>query len=107
VLADLEHAGVREQWLERLERRVFGNLIGHDLAAEQGGVAGLSALAMAERHVAGFVGRDREGYAAQLRLHRIEARRLRVDGQKAALARALDPGAQPPEAAHGPLPLAR
>ena len=101
ILADLEHARVREQRLERLERVAFGNLIGHDVAAEQRAVAALPALAMTERHVARLIRPDRERETAQLGLHRIETRGLRVDGDKAVLARALDPGLEPVEAAHG------
>ena len=35
IVADLEHALVREQRLERIERHALGNLIGRDVAAEQ------------------------------------------------------------------------
>ncbi len=99
IVADLEHAHVGEQRLERIERRALGNLIGSDVAAEQAGA--LAALPMAERHVAGFVRRHRERKSAQLRLHRIEARGHHIDGDDTGVARALDPGLEPFDAAHG------
>ena len=78
VLADLEHAAVFQQRLERRERIALGNLVRRKLGREQAGVA-LAGLAMTERHVAGFVRRDREREAAQLGLHRVEAVGLGVE----------------------------
>ena len=100
VLADLEHAFVLEQRLERVERCALGDLIGRDLALEQAAAA-VAALAVRQRHVAGLVRRQRQRKAAQLRLHRIEAGGLGVDRDKTLVAGALDPGLEPVEAAHG------
>ena len=57
--------------LHRVERGAFGNLIGRDLALEQAAIA-VAALTVRQRHIAGFVRRQRQREAAELRLHRIE-----------------------------------
>ena len=44
VVPDLERARVGEQWLERLERGAFGNLIGQHVAAEQAAALAVAAL---------------------------------------------------------------
>ncbi len=64
VLADLEHARIFEQRLERCERVRLGNLAGRKSFAEQPAVA-IAGLAMSERYVAGLVRRDREREPAQ------------------------------------------
>ena len=61
----------------------------------------VAALAMAERHVAGFVVGDRQREAAEARLHRIEAGGLGVDRDDADVLGARDPGLQPVERADG------
>ena len=91
---------VFEQRLHRVERGAFGNLIGRDRALKQAAIA-VAALAVRQRHVAGFVRRQRQRKAAQLRLHRIETRGLGIDGDEALFARALDPGLEAIEGAHG------
>src|SRR5262249_56836213 len=72
-----------------------------DLAGEQTAAAAVAAFAMAERNVASLVGGKREREAAQRRLHRIEARGLGIDRDRAEVARARDPGREAVEAAHG------
>src|SRR5262249_29121120 len=76
------------------------DLVGRDLAGEQTAVTAVAAFAMAERNVASLVGGEREREAAQRRLHRIEARGLRIEREHPELARARDPGGEPVEAAH-------
>ena len=98
VLPDLEDALVLEQRLEDGERLRNRHLRGHDLAWKEAGA--VAALAVDQRHVAGGVGADREREAAQLRLHRIEARGLGVDRNHAGIDRARDPGAQFIDRAH-------
>src|SRR5216683_1715199 len=83
-----------------MPRSALLDLVGRDLAGEQTAVAAVAAFAMAERNVASLVGGEREREAAQRRLHRIEARGLRIDCDRAELARARDPGGEPVQAAH-------
>ena len=94
IVADREHARVREQWLERLERVAFGNLIGARTSPRNSAPPPPSPpWRWDERHVAGFIRPDREREAAQLGLHRIADSAVCVlDGDKAGLACALDPG---------------
>ena len=73
VLADLEDALVFQQRLERAERGGLADLVGRDLAGEQAAASAIAALAVGERHVAGFVGCERKRDAAQRRLHRVDA----------------------------------
>src|SRR5262249_36600066 len=100
ILADLEHAGVFEQWLHRRERRALLDLIGRDFAGEQTAVAAVAAFAVRQRNVASLVGGERKRETAQRRLHGIEARGLGIERDRAELARARDPGGEPVEAAH-------
>ena len=44
IVADLQHAGICEQWFERIERRAFGNLVGRPIAAEQAAALAVAAL---------------------------------------------------------------
>ena len=69
VLADLEDAGVFQQRLERGERVALRDLVRRRarLRREQVAAALAAAVAMAERHVAGLVRRDREREAARAR----------------------------------------
>src|SRR5262249_53031620 len=75
------------------------DLVGRDLAGEQTAVAAVAALAVGQRNVASLVGGEREREAAQRRLHGIEARGLRIERDRAELARARDPGGEPGAAA--------
>ena len=103
VLADLEHAGVLQQRLDRGECGFFGNLVRAELriGREQVAAALGAAVAVADRHVAGFVVADRQREAAEVRLHRIETGGLGVDRHQADVFRAGDPGLEPVERAHG------
>ena len=68
----LSTPGSVQQRLERVERgalRESGRR--SDLAAKQPATLAVAALPVRQRHIAGFVRRDRERKAAQLRLHRI------------------------------------
>ena len=56
---------------------------------------------MRKRHVAGLVRRQGQREAAELRLHWIKTIGLGVERDKADVARAVDPGAQTIERAHG------
>ena len=58
IVSDLEHACVFEKRLERVERRIFLDLIRREIAAKQAGA--ITALPMRERHVTRFVRRDGE-----------------------------------------------
>ena len=100
VLTDLDHAEIFKERLHCLKRIRFGDLIGGDLALEQAASA-VAALTMRQRHVAGLVRRDREGEAAKLRLHRIEAVGFDIEREKTEVARPFDPRPQPFETAHG------
>ena len=99
VLADLEDGHVLEHRLHRGERVRFRNLAVARLAGEQ--AAAVAALAMADRHIAGFIRRHGHGEAAQMRLHRIEAGGLGVDRHMAGLVGAGDPVLQSLQRADG------
>ena len=71
------------------------------IGREQVAAALGASVAMADRHVAGFVVADRQREAAEVRLHRIEAGGLGVDRDHADVSRARDPGVEPVERAHG------
>ncbi len=101
IVADLDDAPVLEQRLQRVERRALGQLVGREIAAEQAAGLALAALAMAERHIAGLVRRDRERETAQLGPHRIGADGRGIDGEKAELPRARNPDFELLDAAHG------
>ena len=77
-----------------------GHLDRHHLAGEQAGA--VAALAVDQRHVAGLVDADGKREAAQLRLHRIEAGGLGVDGDHAGVDGAHHPLAQPLQGAAPP-----
>ncbi len=102
VLRDFEDGFVLQERLEQRERLVLGDLVGAELGfrREQIGAVGRAAVAMADRHVAGFVRRHGERESAQMRLHRIEAGGLGVDRDDADFMRARDPGFQPRDRAH-------
>ncbi len=96
VVADLEDGRIFKQRAQRVERGIDRDLIGQGIGTKQRAVA--RGLAVRERHVAGFVGLDREREADELALHGIEARRLDLDGRKPGRGRALDPALQAIEA---------
>ncbi len=91
--ADLEDAGVFQQRLAaRRARPSPRSGRRHEPAGEQ--AVAVAGLAMGERHVAGLVRRDREREAAQGRPASGRATvRLGVDGERADVDRARDPGA--------------
>src|SRR3954462_13479048 len=97
-MADLHHAPVLEQRLERCEGRGLIDLVGHDLPRIRAALA--SALAVGERYVAGLILSERQREPAQRRLHRVEPRSLRVHGYGADLISTRDPRIEPIERAH-------
>ena len=101
VVPDGEHARVGEQRLERGECVALRDLIGNEVTAEQSAALGVATLAVRQRHVASFVGRDRKRKTAKLRLHRIAGRARHIERDHAGIAGARDPGVEAVEAAHG------
>ena len=90
VLPDLEDGRVFQQRLEHRQRLADRHLLEVALAE----VEAAAADAMPERHVAGPARRHGHREADELGLHRIEAGRLRVEGEAAGGAGLGDPGLQ-------------
>ena len=95
VLADLQHARIGEQRLQRRERLVQRNLAFQHAFREQIGSA-----AMLQRDVAGSSGRNGERDADEIGLHRVERIRLGVERDMAGLVSPADPALQGVEIAH-------
>jgi hypothetical protein len=87
VVADLEDAGIFEQYFESRQRLARRNLSCREPALGQKIVGG----AMAERHVARAVGLERHGDAGDLGLHRIGRRGAQRHGDDAVAPRLGDP----------------
>ena len=95
VLADLDHAGVGEQGLQRRQRLVERDLTFQHAAAEE-----IRAAAMLEGDVAGLARRDRHGDADEVGLHRVDRAGFRVDRDMAGLIGRCDPALERGEVAH-------
>ncbi len=87
VLPDLQDRRVLEQRLQKVERLAQRNL-GQHVAAEVELGRGAT---MGERHVGGLARRDRQREADELGLHRVDRRRLGVEGDTAGGASVHDP----------------
>ncbi|MCY1350547.1 hypothetical protein D9M69_367830 [compost metagenome] len=80
VLADLGPGRVFQQRLERLEHGVAVQLLGH------------AHVAVGQRHVGGLTGLHREGHSHNLRLLRVDAGGLGVEGEQRRGFQLLQPG---------------
>ncbi|MBA7476207.1 hypothetical protein ES707_11589 [subsurface metagenome] len=89
VEAELEDPGGFQQRLQRGQRLGRLDLVRRQPCVEQPGAA--TGLLVAERHVCGIVRRDRQREAGNLRLHRIDRIRHRIDDEMPGVRGAREP----------------
>ena len=99
IEADLENPCRFQQRAQGVERVTGPDLVRRKARGEQAGA--IAGLLVAERDIAGVVGRKRQRNAADLGLHRVDRRCLGLDGEMADIVNAGDPPLQLFEAAHG------
>ena len=97
VVRDLEHGWMFEQRLQDVERVVLRYLPVDEPSAQKVAASRL----VRQRHVACASGSRRQRETAQFGLHRVERRRLRVEGDKSRLDRLGDPVLERVDVPHG------